>query len=192
MRGGWTDLLRAAYLSLGDHPDWIPFADAAAEQGKEAADKTDWPQAVPHYTLANAWQPHDPWTLHRLAWAMLADGDEEGYRTFCRRLHARFGNLEGRRDLLTLSVMLGQPLQPLTPAPLVIDRAVARDAARRADVIAYTATLLPLLPDSGIAPGILTALGAREVAVDPSNAEYRETYGAALYRRAGTRRLSSS
>jgi tetratricopeptide (TPR) repeat protein len=177
--GGWVDLLRSTYFSVIDHQDWIQFSAVEAQKGQEAADKDDWPQAVRHYTLASAWQPHDAWILHRLAWVRLAAGDEAGYRLVCRRLHVRFGNLEGNRNVLTLAVMLEQGLHPLTPGPLVIERAIEQDAAIRAYVIAVTACLIP---ESGIDPDTLVNLAASEVSAYPSNATHRAAYGAALYR----------
>jgi tetratricopeptide (TPR) repeat protein len=113
-----------------------------------------------------------------LAWARLAAGDEEGCRSVCRLLRARFGNLEGNRDVLTLSVLLGQGLQPLAPGAPLADRAVQQDAAGRAAVIAYTACLLPA---AGIDPDSLVTLAGRAAAINPANAGYQMTYGAALY-----------
>jgi tetratricopeptide (TPR) repeat protein len=176
---GWADLLRAAWYAAGDHKDWTAFAAPATARGNEAANERDWLRAERHFSLAGLWQPRDPWNLHWLAWARLAGGDSEAYRRTCRRLHGRFGDLEGNRDALTLSALLGQGMQPLTPGPLVAEWAVRRDAASRADAIAWTATLAP---DSGIEPGLLIVLAAREVESAPDSAAYRETYGAALYR----------
>jgi hypothetical protein len=141
--GGWADFLSGVYYSISDHPDWTPFADEANTQGHEAANIENWPRAIRYFTLASTWQPPNLRNLHWLAWATLASGDEKGYRRVCRLLYAHFGNLEGRRKLFTLSVLLGQHMQPLTPAPLVIDRAVQLNAAERAYAIVWTATLLP-------------------------------------------------
>jgi WD40 repeat protein/serine/threonine protein kinase/tetratricopeptide (TPR) repeat protein len=178
-RGARADLLCGLSSAARDHLDWPEFADVAGRQGREAAAREDWPQAVQHYTLAAAWQPHEPWRLFHLAWALLAADDEEGYRSACRRLHARFSQLEGSRNLFTLSALLAQPLQPLTPGPLLAEQATAQHAARRASAVVWTATLLP---DVGIEPAALVALAAREVAIHPTSASSREDYGAALYR----------
>jgi tetratricopeptide (TPR) repeat protein len=152
-RGTWADLVRGLSAAVRDHPDWPEFAGVQAGQGSEAAKREDWPQAVHHYTLAAAWQPHDPWHLHRLAWGCLAAGDEEGYRSTCRRLHARFGNIEGKRDV--------------------------QDAANRVFAIVNAACLLP---DSGVDPDVLATLGTYAVAADATDPNYRSLYGAALYR----------
>jgi tetratricopeptide (TPR) repeat protein len=125
------------------------------------------------------WPPHGPEALRHLAWACLAAGGEEGYRTVCRRLHDRFGDPDGQRNVLMLSVMLGQGLQALTPGRLLADEAARRAAARRAEAIVRSAALLP---DSGIDVGNLAALAGRGVALDPASAACRETSGAALYR----------
>jgi serine/threonine protein kinase/tetratricopeptide (TPR) repeat protein len=177
--GSWADLVRGIFLAIQDHPDWDDFADAAAQRGAEAADEGDWPYAVGQCTLARAWQPHNAWALHHLAWARLAGGDEDGYRTTCQLLRTRFGNLEGNRIPLTLSVLLGRGQAPLTPGLLLAEWAVQQDAANRAAAIVSTACLLPA---RGIDPNALAALAARAVAIHPDSATDCGIYGAALYR----------
>jgi tetratricopeptide (TPR) repeat protein len=178
-RGGWADMARGVWYTATERGAGKEFADAALDQADEAAARGDWPRAVNQYSLASAWQPRDPANLHRLACARLAAGDEEGYRLACRRLHARFGDLEANRPVLTLSALLAQGPAPLPPFLPLAEEATRQDAARRADAIAYTACLLPVVdPD----PAALAALAARAVAIDPSSAAFRATCGAALYR----------
>jgi tetratricopeptide (TPR) repeat protein len=177
--GAGADLLRCTLFTMRDHPDWDQFGDAAAWQGNAAAAKDNWQRAGAQYTLASYWRPRYPWALHALAWARLAAGDEEGCRSVCRLLRARFGTLEGNRNILTLSVLLGQGLQPLAPGLLLADRVVQQDAAKRANAIVYTACLLPA---AGIDADSLVTLAARAAAIDPASADHQEAYGAALYR----------
>jgi WD40 repeat protein/tetratricopeptide (TPR) repeat protein len=177
--GGWADLARAAWYTAGERGTSKEFTDAALHQANEAATRGDWPRAINQYTLAGAWQPRDPWGLHRLAWARLAAGDEEGYRLACRRLHSRFHDLEGNRRLLTLSALLAQGPAPLPTFLPLAEEAIRQDAARRAHAIASAACLLPAVD---LDAGDLAALAARAVEVDPTSAAFRATWGAALYR----------
>jgi hypothetical protein len=75
--------------------------------------------------------------------------------------------------------VLAQRAHPLTPAALVIERAVQQDAADSAEPIGLTTCMLPAGP---IDPGTLVSLTARVAAFDPSCVDCRETHGAALYR----------
>jgi tetratricopeptide (TPR) repeat protein len=178
--GGWADLLCCIYLTAMEQYSWDEFAAAASQQGWEAGNKGDLPNAVTRFALASAWQPRNLSTLAILAAARLAAGDEKGYRATCQRLYFRFGNVEAaRRNRYRPSLLFAQGIQPLSPGLLLTEAFVQRERAEWANDMAFTACVVPF---SGIEPKGLAALAARALASDLASVFSREAYGAALYR----------
>jgi WD40 repeat protein/serine/threonine protein kinase len=177
--GSCADLLRWTLYTAIEDGGRDEFAGSAPHGGEQGADNSQGPVPIHLENLGVPGRPRWLGYLLHIARARLAAGDEPEYRAVCGEIQANLADLEANRNAFTLSLRLGQGLQPLGLGALVTEQAVQQDAARRAALIASTACLVA---DSGNDADYPVGLAARAMAVKPTSATYREIYGAALYR----------